>query len=121
MWALWAYQDRDELRTAIWNWMTQPASDPAPGKARRVRRAQLVCYAFELWIGHLVLIEQMMELTPPGWREMRAAEAEGIQMLRAARQRYAREYRNCGECGAPVRGKICPRCGALGGDQPVGL
>ena len=119
--AAWAYQDRDELRAAIWNWMTQPASELGSTKSRRARRAQVVGYAFELWIGHLVLLEQMIELAPAGWREMRAAEAEGIQMLRAARQRYAREYRSCGECGAAVRGKICPRCGALDGDQPAGL
>jgi hypothetical protein len=70
-------------------------------------------YAFELWIAHLALVEQVMELSPMNWSELPAAELEGMMLLRAARERMRREYRACGECGGPVKGKICPRCGAV--------
>jgi hypothetical protein len=70
-------------------------------------------YAFELWIAHLALVEQALELAPGGWQELPAAELEGILLLRAARERMRHEYRACGECGGAVKGKICPRCGAV--------
>ena len=110
--AAWAWQHSDDLRTAIWEWLTEPASRQGrnAGKSR-------IAYAFHLWIAHLVMIEELMEISPVHWNEMLAAEAEGVQMLRTARQRYAREYRSCEECGAAVRGKICTRCGAVGGNS----
>jgi len=51
-------------------------------------------------------------MAPVGWQELPAAELEGILLLRAARERMRSEYRACAECGAAVKGKICPRCGA---------
>jgi rubrerythrin len=52
-------------------------------------------------------------MTPVSWRELRGTELEGLLLLRAAREQFRREYRACGECGAAVKGKICPRCGAV--------
>lgn len=107
--AVWAWQRSEELRSAIWDWLTEPAST-----LRAAGRSRKFAYAFHLWIAHLSMLEQVMEISPAQWGELLAAEAEGLQMLRAARERYAREYRKCEECGTAVRGKICPRCGAIG-------
>ena len=109
MQAVWASREKEALREAIWSYLTEL---PLPG--RRGRQARLP-YAFELWIAHLALVEQVLELMPAAWRELRGAELEGLLLLRAARERIGREYRVCRECGAAVTGKICPRCGALGG------
>jgi hypothetical protein len=70
-------------------------------------------YAFELWIAHLALVEQALETAPAGWQELLGAELDGVLLLRAARERMRREYRACSDCGAPMKGKICPRCGAV--------
>jgi len=112
----WASRDAKGLREAIWRYLTEiPAGGPASsaGRGPRARRAALP-YAFELWIAHLALVEQALEMAPVGWQELPASELEGILLLRAARERMRREYRACGECGAAVKGKICPRCGAVG-------
>lgn len=106
--AVWASWDREGLQEAIWQYLTE-----LPGRGSRGRRAALP-YAFELWIAHLALVEQVLELAPAAWRELSAAEMDGVLLLRAARERMRREYRACGECGAAVKGKICPRCGAVG-------
>jgi rubrerythrin len=107
MQAVWASQDRDGLREAIWLFLTE-----RPTTNRRAK-AQRLPYAFELWIAHLALLEQTLEMTPVSWRELRGTELEGLLLLRAAREQFRREYRACGECGAAVKGKICPRCGAV--------
>ena len=108
MQAVWASRDKEALRAAIWSYLTEL---PAPN--RRGRQARLP-YAFELWIAHLALVEQVLEMAPVGWQELPAAELEGILLLRSARERMRREYRACAECGGAVKGKICPRCGAVG-------
>jgi rubrerythrin len=107
--AVWAWQQPEELRGAIWDWLTEPATT-----VRAAGRSRKFAYAFHLWIAHLAMLEQLTEISPARLGELLAAEAEGLQMLKAARQRYAREYRSCEECGTAVRGKICPRCGAIG-------
>ena len=87
-----------------------PESRPRwAGRRTRARNA----YAFDLWIAHLALLEQALEVAPIPWRELRAEELDGLLLLRAARERFRREYHPCAECGAPVKGKICPRCGAV--------
>ena len=107
MQAVWASRDTEGLREAIWSYLTElPAHGP------RARRAPLP-YAFELWIVHLALVEQVLEILPVGGQELLGAELEGVLLLRAARDRMRREYRACADCGAPVKGKICPRCGAI--------
>lgn len=111
--AAWAWQDRDGLREAIWKWLTRPAEELSARRGAAGRRSELAAHAFELWIRHLTLLERVVEIAPTGWQELQAAELEGLEMLRAARRRYAAEYRQCGDCGAAVRGKICPRCGAV--------
>jgi hypothetical protein len=100
-----AGEDAEGLREAIWVSLTGGPE----GKPRA--RWQRPAYAFELWIAHLTLLEQVLQLAPLSWHELRAAELDGLLMLRAARERFQREYRACGVCGAPVKGKICPRCG----------
>lgn len=112
MQACWASRDSAALRAAIWSYLTEL---PFSGAARRRRPGKAVLpYAFELWIAHLALVERVLELAPVGWRELPAVELEGILLLREARERMRREYRACGECGGAVKGKICPRCGAVG-------
>jgi hypothetical protein len=66
-----------------------------------------------LWIGHLALLERVLEIAPIPWEQLRGEEMEGLLALRAARERFRREYHPCAECGAPVQGKICARCGAV--------
>lgn len=106
----WASRDREELEHAIWRHLTeQQAGDATHRRRGRTRNA----YAFELWIGHLALLEQALEVAPIPWQELRAEELDGLLLLRAARERFRREYHPCAECGAPVKGKICPRCGAV--------
>ena len=106
MQAVLASHDTSGLREAIWNYLTE-------SRARGARRKAALPYAFELWIAHLALVEQVLEAAPVGWRELPAPELEGLLLLRAARERMRREYHACAECGAAVKGKICPRCGAL--------
>lgn len=108
MQAILASRDTEGLREAIWRYLTE-----LPARGARVRRAALP-YAFELWIAHLALVEQVVEVAPMGWNELPASELEGLLLLRAARERMRREYRACAECGGAVKGKICPRCGAVG-------
>src|SRR4051812_12864038 len=107
MTAVWASGDTDGLREAIWEYLTE-----TPARSHRTKRAALP-YAFELWIAHLALLDQVLEMSPVSWQELLAAEMQGLLMLRAARERMRREYHACSECGAAVKGKICPRCGAL--------
>ena len=106
MQTVWASRDREQLGAAIWNHLTQPA------RSQRAK-APRAAYAFELWIAHLALLEQALALAPLSWESLRAEELEGLLLLREARERFRREYRPCAECGAAVKGKICPRCGAL--------
>jgi len=103
-----ASRDTEGLREAIWSYLTE-----FPARGARAKRAALP-YAFELWIAHLALVEQVVEVAPVGWGELPASELEGLLLLRAARERMRREYRACAECGGAVKGKICPRCGAVG-------
>ena len=111
----WASRDREELEHAIWRHLTEQAFAPmAAGEgAHRRRGRSRNAYAFDLWIGHLALVEQALEVAPIPWQELRADELDGLLLLRAARERFRREYHSCVECGAPMRGKICPRCGAV--------
>jgi hypothetical protein len=132
--AQWASRGRDELEQAIWRHLTGRdsglvtrgsrsadgpsgvqggASDSLSGAGRR-RQGGRNAYAFDLWIAHLALLEQALEVAPIPWRELRADELDGLLLLRAARERFRREYHACAECGAPVKGKICSRCGAVG-------
>ena len=119
--ALWANRDRQQLEQAIWRHLTeQPAaSSPAAFRPAGFRPAgrrpkARIAYAFDLWIAHLMLLEQMLEIAPIPWEQLRCEEFEGLLLLRTARERFQREYHPCAECGAPVHGKICPRCGAVG-------
>ena len=107
MQAVWASRDTKRLREAIWSYLTE-----LPARGPRAKRAAMP-YAFELWIAHLALVEQALETSPAGWQELLGAELDGVLLLRAARERMRREYRACSDCGAPVKGKICPRCGAV--------
>ena len=102
----WASRDRQQLEQAIWRHMTEPSA----GRRARTHNA----YAFDLWIAHLALLEQALELAPIPWQELRAEELDGLLLLRTARERFRREYHPCADCGAPVKGTICPRCGAVG-------
>lgn len=113
----WASQDRQGLQDAIWTWMTRSAEQPGADMARRRQKKIQIAYAFELWIRHLALIESLLELAPGDWDQLRATEMEGLLMMRGARERYAREYRACEQCGMVMKGRICPRCGALSESQ----
>ena len=132
---LWASRDREELERAIWRRLTESDGSrdsrlatrdpgtadylraesriPNPDSRLRRRASTRNAYAFDLWIAHLALLEQALEVAPIPWQELRAEELDGLLLLRAARERFRREYHPCAECGAPVRGKICPRCGAV--------
>jgi hypothetical protein len=103
----WASRDTEALREAIWSSLTELPSRGAQGQRARF------AYAFELWIAHLALLEQVLELMPANWRDLDGSELQGLLLLRSARERMQREYRACTDCGAPVKGKICPRCGSL--------
>ena len=106
--AVRASRDRAGLQESIWRLLTAPGSAPShPARRRRLP------YAFDLWIAHLLLLEQALEVAPIPWSELRAEELHGLLLLRAAQERFRREYRPCGQCGAPVKGKICPRCGTV--------
>ena len=96
MQARWASRDTDALRDAIWSYLTE-----LPSRGARSKRARLA-YAFELWIAHLALLEQVLELMPASWRDLDGSELEGLLLLRSARERMQREYRACADCGAPV-------------------
>ena len=132
----WASRDREGLEQAIWRRLTEASGTRESGTAGRLppesrvpnsesripdsefrrgtRRARARnVYAFDLWIAHLALLEQALAVAPIPWQELRAEELDGLLLLRAARERFRREYHPCAECGAPVRGKICPRCGAV--------
>ncbi|MGH6691653.1 MAG: hypothetical protein ACREF4_13355, partial [Gammaproteobacteria bacterium] len=133
----WASRDQEELERAIWRLLTEtcgnresgfairesgtagrlPSESRVPNPESRSRRARRRCsrnaYAFDLWIAHLALLEQALEVAPIPWHELRAEELDGLLLLRAARERFRQEYHPCAECGAPVKGKICPRCGAV--------
>ena len=111
----WASRDREELEHAIWRHLTEQIVAPRTGgdATQRRRGRARNAYAFELWIGHLALLEQALEVAPIPWQELRAEELDGLLLLRSARERFRREYHPCAECGAPVKGKICPRCGAV--------
>ena len=111
--AVRASRDRAGLRESIWRHLT--ASGAAPSHPGGRRRRQRVPYAFDLWIAHLLLLEQALEVAPIPWSELRAEELDGLLLLRAAQERFRREYHPCGQCGAPVKGKICPRCGTISG------
>ena len=99
-------KDREQLSEAIWNHLT------LANQSRRARPA-VMSYAIELWMAHLVLLEQVLSVAKIPWEKLRAEELDGLLLLREARERFQREYRACGECGAAVKGKICPRCGAV--------
>lgn len=106
MQAVWASRDRESLREAIWRHLTElPVS-------RRAKAPRLP-YAFDLWIAHLALLEQALEIAPVSWPELRSEELQGLLLLREARERFRREYHPCAQCGAPVKGKICTRCGEV--------
>jgi hypothetical protein len=109
----WASRDREELEHAIWRHLTEQSSAPRSEAAHRRHGGTRNAYAFDLWIGHLALVEQALEVAPIPWQELRADELDGLLLLRAARERFRREYHPCAECGAAVKGKICPRCGAV--------
>jgi len=111
----WASRDRAELERAIWRYLTEPTLAPRAGGGGTPRRRGRArnAYAFDLWIGHLALVEQALEVAPIPWQELRAEELDGLLLLRAARERFRHEYHPCAECGAAVKGKICPRCGAV--------
>src|SRR5262249_6759093 len=107
MQAVGANRGKPRLQEGIRRYLTAlPLRGPA-------RKHSSMPYAFELWIAHLALLEQILEAVPAGWRDLSAAELEGILLLRAARERMRREYRACSDCGTPMKGKICPRCGAF--------
>lgn len=108
--AVWASRDREQLRESIWQHLTGVHTSSRPGRHRTNKR---VPYAFELWIAHLLLLEQALGVAPIPWRELRAEELDGLLLLRAAQERFRREYRPCGQCRAPIKGKICTRCGAV--------
>lgn len=139
--AFWASRDREELEQAIWRRLTEAFSGPRnvfresgfatresgtgvsplaesrvpspESRPRPARRRARNAYAFDLWLAHLALLEQALEVAPMPWQELRAEELDGLLLLRAARERFRREYHPCADCGAPVKGKICPRCGAV--------
>jgi len=106
MGATWASRERGELQEAIWQHLTEAA----PSRRGRAR----IAYALDLWIAHLVLLDEVLAIAPIPWQELRGEELEGLLALRAARGRFQREYHSCAECGAAVKGKICTRCGAVG-------
>lgn len=101
-----ASRDAAALRQAIWQHLTEPASGR---KAKSTRLA----YAFELWIAHLAWLEQVLEITPVPWRQLRSEELDGLLLLRQTREQFRREYHPCPHCAAPVKGKICTRCGEV--------
>lgn len=107
MQAVWASRERKELEEAIWNRLKQ-------GVAGRRAKGPGTAYAFELWIAHLVLLDRVLSVAAIPWERLRDEELEWLLLLRTARERLQREYRPCAECGAAVKGKICPRCGAVG-------
>ncbi len=109
--AVRASRDREQLRESIWRHLTGIHS--GSGRPGRHPANKRVPYAFELWIAHLLLLEQTLEVAPIPWRELRAEELDGLLLLRAAQERFRREYRPCGQCRAPIKGKICDRCGAV--------
>ena len=109
--AVRASRDREGLRESIWRHLT--ALDAAPSHPGRRRARKRVPYAFDLWIAHLLLLEQTLGVAPIPWSELRAEELDGLLLLRAAQEKFRREYRPCGQCGAPIKGKICPRCGTV--------
>lgn len=121
MQAAWANRDHEELRAAIWNWLTRPVEKPGVRRAMAGKQNGAIAYAFELWIRHLTLLERFLDTVPAGWQELLASEMAGLEMLREGRKRFAAEYRQCADCGAAVRGKICPRCGALESRPAAGI
>lgn len=104
--AIRASRDSGALREAIWQHLTGPAA------GRKDRTARLP-YAMELWIAHLAWLEQVLEITPVPWRQLRSEELAGLLLLREAREQFRREYHPCPRCAAPVKGKICTRCGEV--------
>jgi len=105
MQAVWASRDPESLREALWRHLTELPSSRS--------QAPRLPYALELWIAHLALLEQVLEIAPVSWQELRGEELQGLLLLREARERFRREYHPCAQCGAPVRGKICTRCGEV--------
>ena len=60
----WVSRDREELEAAIWRHLMESQSGlrtAESGTAGRRRGRARNAYAFELWIGHLALLEQAVE------------------------------------------------------------
>lgn len=51
-----------------------------------------------VWIGHLVWLEKILELTPV---PLTAAEAEGLSILKRERARFMAAHPPCPHCGLP--------------------
>jgi hypothetical protein len=68
------------------------------------------------WVGYLLYLESLLELglqfSP---RELEAADAIGLLVLKTARAEWSREHPACDDCGRPQETRFathCPYCGA---------
>lgn len=97
------------------------AVDPARLEAshRRPRTAgpallATVPLAHQLWLSHLLWLEEVIHTIECRAAELTAAELAGLQAVARARARFLREHRICPHCDAVnprfSRGARCRRC-----------
>ncbi len=81
---------------------------PSTGSA-----APAVPLAFQVWISHLLWLEETLERLNSRAEEITAAEMAGLTALARARSRFTREHRLCPHCEAvnPRAATRCRRCG----------
>ncbi len=84
--------------------------------SREARPAPLasVPLAHQLWLSHLLWLEEVVQTIECRAAELTAAELAGLQTVARARARFAREHRICPHCDAVnprfSRGARCRRC-----------
>lgn len=76
-------------------------------------------YAFELWIAHLGLLDQLSGAATFTLADLTAEEARGLAILRRARDKYWAEHSKCHKCGGVNRSgaSFCGGCAEKFGGQ----
>jgi hypothetical protein len=109
--------DREPRRAARLTGAMDPARvEAAQRRARDPRAASpaSVPLAHQLWLSHLLWLEEVIQTIECRAAELTAAELAGLQALGRARARFAREHRLCPNCDAVnprfARAGRCRRC-----------
>lgn len=69
-------------------------------QATAPRETQRVPLAYQLWIAHLLWLEEVLHTLDWGPQSLTAVELAGLQALSRAREHFARSHRFCPHCEA---------------------